>query len=81
MGALTAGYIGVQSYNYWAQTDILGASALYDEVQKLALAYWVLYLVAVVIAGVLSIVTVVSMRPTGLNIRVSNLSILVDDGS
>ncbi|KAF2687623.1 hypothetical protein K458DRAFT_167431 [Lentithecium fluviatile CBS 122367] len=65
IGALTCGYIGLHSYNQWTVTPDGQDANVYgkgDDETKLAMAYYSLYMISVVASGVLSIVTIVSMR-------------------
>jgi len=75
MGALTCGYIGLSSYNTWTLTaagsEFFRRSKSAEAI-KLAVAYWILYLLSIVASGALSIVTLLSMRskrvPIGVRI-------------
>lgn len=79
MGALTAGFIGLQSYNIWLSTpagqDSDGDTKYHEEYQ-LAVAYWVLYILSVVGAGVLALVTIVQLRSRSIPVGV-RLPILI----
>lgn len=72
MGGLTAGYLGLDAYNTSANSSIYRSfnDSLIDEQLQLAVAYWVLYLVSVLGAGAMSIVSILSMRSKGFPIGV-----------
>jgi hypothetical protein len=64
MGALTAAYIGLDAYNTWTVTPE-GRSvrdSLADQETQLAVAYWVLFLVSVLAAGAMAVVSLLSLR-------------------
>ena len=67
--ALTAAYIGVSSWNTWAQWDSdyndIDHTYLILEEAKLAVAYYTLYLIAVLAAGAIAIASLVSIRSQG----------------
>lgn len=65
VGVIMAVYVGIQCYNTWLNTDAGSDSDgeyLGDEQEQVTVAYWVLYLVAVVLSGALSLMAVVSLR-------------------
>jgi hypothetical protein len=69
MFAITAGYLGLSSYNIWTETDAGysgGGSWLYGPQVKLQLAKSVLYLLGLIISGALSMMTIFAMRSRGL---------------
>jgi hypothetical protein len=77
MGAITAGLIGLSSYNLWTVTPAGQDSfhdSLGDQELQLSVAYWVLYMLSVLAGGALALVSLFSMRskqvPVG--VRVSN---------
>lgn len=75
MGVLTAAYLGLECYNLWLLTDDGMDSDqerhIWEEL-RLAIAYYVLYLIVVIAGGALSIVSIVSMRSRRLNTNVSD---------
>lgn len=65
MGALTCGLIGVVSYNRWTNTEAgldRDATFFVDAEVNLRIAYWVLYLLSVLAAGALALLTIFQLR-------------------
>lgn len=77
MGVLTVALIGLTSYNNWQRMARDGFSRLstLEATVKLTVAYWVLYLISVIVGGALSLVLLTKMRSKSIAVRVSHSSI------
>lgn len=65
MGAITCAWVGVASYNYWTQTKTgfrQDAEPLFDVHQQLIVAYYSLYMVSVLAAGAIALMSILSLR-------------------
>jgi hypothetical protein len=65
VGAIMVSYLGIQCYNLWLNTDDGQESdgdSLGFEQERIGVAYYALYLIAVVVSGALSMMAVVSLR-------------------
>lgn len=72
MGILTCVVIGMQSYNYWTFTEAgWDADTYLYSSTKVAMAYYVLYLLSAIGAGVLALMAVMSMRSRSMPTKVS----------
>ncbi|KAL5374421.1 hypothetical protein DPSP01_011950 [Paraphaeosphaeria sporulosa] len=77
MAALTAGYIGLYSYNRWTvvnswrydePSEHIDRTKLDDE-RKLAAAYWILYLLSVVAGGAISAALLMQLRSKSIPVN------------
>jgi hypothetical protein len=65
MGLFTCVNIGLQCYNLWLNTMgglYSGQPALFEEQLRIGLAYWVLYLASILVAGALVLLAMQPMR-------------------
>jgi hypothetical protein len=77
MFVITAGYVGLASYNTWTQIDggyYAWGPGLYGHQAKLQLARSILYLLGLIASGVLSMMSIFAMRSRGLPGGVSSSS-------
>lgn len=78
MAALTAGYTGISCYNRWTIVASSGYSRYMDltkmdDERKLAVAYWVLYLLSVIAGGAISGALLMQIRSKSIAINVSEI--------
>ncbi|KAL5384145.1 hypothetical protein PMIN06_005737 [Paraphaeosphaeria minitans] len=77
MAVLTAGYIGLSSYNRWTVVNGWGYDAplehidrtKMDDERKLAAAYWILYLLSVIAGGAISAALLMQMRSKSIAVN------------
>ncbi|KAH7115317.1 hypothetical protein B0J11DRAFT_129394 [Dendryphion nanum] len=62
MGLLTVAFIGLQSYNLFSSTDAGSGYRLSMQTAQFILAYWVLYMVTLIVGSALALVTITQLR-------------------
>jgi hypothetical protein len=81
MFCMTCGAIGLSAYNLWTQTsdgEFSDARTLIHEQMQFRMAYCVLYLISIIASGVLSLITLLSIRSRRLSGKVRSYSYMLD---